>query len=330
MSITDKYSKETMLEPGKSTWTAEQWADALLRRLYNANWGLPRQVLTDRDPKFVSAVWRAIWKRLTTDLLYTTAHHPSTDGQSERMIQLVESALRHYIQSLEDPSQWPLIIPHLQFEINNSKSSSTGKAPNEIIKGFRPLAVSDVIVGRIPALDDDERVRTRLSAADALATAAMTTKYYYDRKHIAKFFNIGDRVYLRLHKGYLVPQAAVLGRKLGQQFTGPFRITERVGRSAYRLAVPQHWKIHNVVSIDHLEPAQMDPFGRQLPPIQPVRVKDHPIETILAERFKNGKQYLVRYQDLDDTYDQWVKPNELGAHAPQLLEQWLERRMLSR
>jgi len=55
----------------------------------------------------------------------------------------------------------------------------------------------------------------------------------------------------------MVPQAAVL-KKFGGQYAGPFKITERIGRLAYRLELPQNWKINDVISIDHLEPAVFD------------------------------------------------------------------------
>ncbi|KAI0838859.1 hypothetical protein F5Y06DRAFT_266714 [Hypoxylon sp. FL0890] len=44
------------------------------------------------------------------------------------------------------------------------------------------------------------------------------------------FSRKGQRVLLRLHKGYNIPAAAILGKKLGQQYVGPFQIVERVGR----------------------------------------------------------------------------------------------------
>ena len=54
MSVTCKFSKAIGLIPGKSTWTAQQWADRLIERLWITNWGPPKQIISDRDRKFVS------------------------------------------------------------------------------------------------------------------------------------------------------------------------------------------------------------------------------------------------------------------------------------
>ncbi|MGD0511075.1 MAG: hypothetical protein ABSA33_04505, partial [Candidatus Micrarchaeaceae archaeon] len=56
MSVTDKYSKAITLIPGKKTWTAKQWADALITRLLIMNWGMPKAIISDRDRKFLSVI----------------------------------------------------------------------------------------------------------------------------------------------------------------------------------------------------------------------------------------------------------------------------------
>jgi len=64
----------------------------------------------------------------------STAYHPQTDGQSERTIQTLEVALRYLIsQGKED---WPRFLPLLRLSLNNRRSETTGKSPNEIVYGF--------------------------------------------------------------------------------------------------------------------------------------------------------------------------------------------------
>ena len=64
MSITCKFSKRITLAPGKTTWKALEWAVALLERLELGDWGLPKAILLDRDPKFLSELWTALFERL--------------------------------------------------------------------------------------------------------------------------------------------------------------------------------------------------------------------------------------------------------------------------
>ena len=76
MSITDKFSKRVTFIPGRTTYTAVQWAHLLLDRLDTADWGIPKAIISDRDRKFVSEIWRAIFEKKGVELLYSTAYYP--------------------------------------------------------------------------------------------------------------------------------------------------------------------------------------------------------------------------------------------------------------
>jgi transposase InsO family protein len=97
LTVTCKASKRVTIIAGKSTWTAVNWAEALLERLLIADWGIPEGIISDRDPKFISEFWRTLFNKLGTKLLMSTAYHPQTDGQSERTNQTVEIALRFFL-----------------------------------------------------------------------------------------------------------------------------------------------------------------------------------------------------------------------------------------
>jgi hypothetical protein len=113
MSVTCKFSKRKMFIPGKVTWSAEEWGNALVDGLLAADWGIPCRIILDRDRKFLSAVWKTIFSRLNMKLLFSLSYHPQTDGQSERTNQSAEICLRYLIGALDDPKQWPVILPFL-------------------------------------------------------------------------------------------------------------------------------------------------------------------------------------------------------------------------
>ncbi len=205
--------------------------DALLA----ANWGFPRSSCPTGT--LSSSTGSGKVQHLGTKLLHTTAYHPATDGLTERTIQTLQSALRHFIHALERPEQWPQCLPRLQFEHNNARSTVTGVSPNEAVLGFTPLNIGDIITNKQVTPDRQfPGPASRLSVQDAIAAAAMNAKRHYDRKREhydrkrePRFFNQRDRVLLRLHKGYAIPRSAQLG-KFGPQYAGPFRVTERIGR----------------------------------------------------------------------------------------------------
>ncbi|SCO49704.1 uncharacterized protein FFNC_12791 [Fusarium fujikuroi] len=83
MTVTCAASKRCLLVPGYSTYTAEDWAIALLRQLLLADWGIPKVIISDRDRKFTSAFWRKLWEVFGCKLAMTTAYYPEADGLSE-------------------------------------------------------------------------------------------------------------------------------------------------------------------------------------------------------------------------------------------------------
>lgn len=106
LTVTDKFWKKLTLIPGRETYRAKDWAVALLDHLIISDWGLPKVMISDRDPKFVAKFWRTWLQRLNVQLLTSMSYHPQTDGQSERTNQTVEIALRYHLATLPSPSHW--------------------------------------------------------------------------------------------------------------------------------------------------------------------------------------------------------------------------------
>ena len=262
LTITCKFSKRLNLIAGKTTYSAKEWALLVLERLQLADWGIPSAIISDRDPKFLSEFWQAIFKKLGTSLLTSTAYHPQTDGQSERTNQTVEIALG-FLLSSTDGTLWPAFLPALQAAFNNTESTATGRSPNEVVYGFKTTEIPALIhpTPNKPELNvATERSIHRSEATDAVAFAAAKAKPWYDKRHKPIILPEGSYAFLRLHRGY-----HLLGhpsRKLSQQYCGPFLMEKRVGKLAYKLKIPAHWRIHPVVSIAQLEPAPngTDPY----------------------------------------------------------------------
>ena len=320
MSVTCKFTKKVLLIPGRDDYTADAWAHRLLDELLRADWGLPTRIISDRDPKFTSMMWKTMFERLETKLLLSTAYHPQTDGQSERTNQTVEIALRYYLAKYPDGAlEWEFILPHIQFIFNNSVNTSTGQTPNEVCLGFRPREHVD-LRPRGPKDIAAERSVKRKEAADSLAAAQVAMKLRYDSKHTPWRPSTGDLVFLRL-KNYNVP--GMRNRKLTPPRVGPFRVKRLTdSRLAAELDdLPATWKIHPVVSLTELEPHPHtdDPYKRATRRPAKLRVDDEllPPEFLLDRRQRKvGRgtlvtEYRVRFERTGPEHDDWVRQEHL-------------------
>ena len=86
--------------------------------------GIPISIISDRDPTFISRFWGKLQEALGTRLNFSTTFHPQTDGQSERVIQVLEDMLRSYVIDYE--GSWDRHIPLVEFVYNNSFQSWNG------------------------------------------------------------------------------------------------------------------------------------------------------------------------------------------------------------
>ncbi|MBW0568465.1 hypothetical protein O181_108180 [Austropuccinia psidii MF-1] len=96
--------------------------------------GVPKIIISDRDPKFTSEFWTNLYDMLGTKLAFSTAYHPQTDGLAERMIQTKEEILRRfcaYDMEYKDHEgyihDWVTLLPAVQLAHNTSQNSTTGK-----------------------------------------------------------------------------------------------------------------------------------------------------------------------------------------------------------
>lgn len=173
---------------------------------------------------------------MSIELLYSTAYHPQTDKSSERTNQTAKIALRFYLNSMKDPTQWLKVLPEIQALLNNSVSATTNKSPNKISYGFQPNRPLDLL--REATRDLQQASLARIKAADAIIFAQTNQKHHYNRKHQPIYLAEGDWAYLRLHKGYSIPSTETLEKKLSQQYIGPFEVLEKVRKLTYRLGIP--------------------------------------------------------------------------------------------
>ncbi|GJP56124.1 hypothetical protein CLOM_g15177 [Closterium sp. NIES-68] len=100
---------------------------------------IPTTLISDRDPKFTSKFWKELMSLLGTKLAMSFAYHPQTDGQTERLNQIVEQLLRAACK--DEISKWDLHLPVLEFAYNNATHAATGQTSFFLCYGRHPLTL---------------------------------------------------------------------------------------------------------------------------------------------------------------------------------------------
>ena len=303
LSMTDKATKRVTFIPGQENHSAEDWGDAIDQRLAEADWGYPRKVIADRDPRWTAAVWRRIWSNRGTKLAFTTAYHAMSDGQSEATNQVAEIALRHFISEMNHPTEWHKALPYIQVTLNSAINRATGSSPHRLMYGISLPTATEPLTDRIKEALGHKGERE--DAKSAVAHGIMAMKRQFDRKHTPLRLQKGDKVVLRIGKGYNTPLSRRYP-KISERYVGPIEILEKVGNLAYRIKVPNWLKgIHDVVSVSHLEPVPKatDPFKRYTCP--PAVVQEVPIESdeIPYERYE---LQAIRASKWEKSNGKWI------------------------
>ncbi|GJP69722.1 hypothetical protein CLOP_g722 [Closterium sp. NIES-67] len=134
--VIDKFSKMGHFIPTHTTARTEETAQLFVRHIISQH-GIPTTLISDRDPKFTSKFWKELMSLLGTKLGMSSAYHPQTDGQTERLNQIVEQLLRAACK--DDISKWDLHLPVLEFAYNNATHAATGQTPFFLCYGRHPL-----------------------------------------------------------------------------------------------------------------------------------------------------------------------------------------------
>jgi transposase InsO family protein len=133
--VVDKLSKYAHFIPLRHPFTAATVARLFLDNIYRLH-GMPLAIISDHDRVFTSAFWKSLFSLIGTSLRMSTAYHPQTDGQTERVNQCLETFLRCFAHAC--PSKWVHWVPLAEFWYNSSYHSSLGHSPFEVLYGFPP------------------------------------------------------------------------------------------------------------------------------------------------------------------------------------------------
>jgi hypothetical protein len=133
--IVDRFSKMAHFVSCSKTISGKETADLLLTSVVRLH-GILEDITSDRGPQFISHFWKQFLQILGTSLNLSSAYHPQTDGQIERVNQIFEQYLQCAISYQQD--DWVDFFPLAEFAYNNSLHASTKVSPFFANYGFHP------------------------------------------------------------------------------------------------------------------------------------------------------------------------------------------------
>jgi hypothetical protein len=95
--------------------------------------GVTNTIVSNIDSKFTSEFWKGSIKGFGTNLNFITTYHPETNGQIERVNQVIEDMLRMYV--MDRPSKWEDYLHLVEFSYKNGYKTSLNMIPFEALYG---------------------------------------------------------------------------------------------------------------------------------------------------------------------------------------------------
>ncbi|KAL0172892.1 hypothetical protein M9458_033203, partial [Cirrhinus mrigala] len=294
--MVDRFSKMCKFFPLKGLPTAMETAETLFQHFFR-HFGLPKEIVSDRGPQFISHVWKAFFKLLGVTVNLSSGYHPQTNGQTERKIQ----ELGRYL-----------------LEQNSLRQDTTGLTPFQCVLGYQPpLFPWTEEPSNVPAVDHWFRESERVwdSAHHHLQRAVRQHKRFADvRRRPAPEFQPGDQVWLSTRDLRLRQPC----RKLSPRHIGPFKILRRINDVTFQLQLPPRYRIHPTFHVSLLKPcypsATEQPGAEVEPP--PPEILEPPsiytVHEILGSRRRGGRlEYLIDWEGYGPEERSWVSRDDI-------------------
>ena len=292
--------------------------------------GVPTSIISDKDSRFTSRLWRSLQQALGTRIDLSTAYHPQTDGQSERTIQTLEDMLRACV--IDFGGNWDTHLPLVELSYNNSYHSSIKAAPFEALYGRKcrsPLCWTEVGDSQLTGLEIIQETTDKIfKIRDRLKAARDRQKSYADKRRRPLEFQVGDRVLLKVSPWKGVIRFGKRG-KLNPRYIGSFKILARVGPVAYQLELPQQLSgIHDTFHVSNLKKCLAD--ETLIIPMDEVRIDDklhfieEPVEVMDREVTKLKRSHIpivkIRWDLSRGPEYTWEREDQMKKQYPHLFK----------
>ncbi|KAK1579641.1 hypothetical protein QYE76_016619, partial [Lolium multiflorum] len=258
--VVDRFSKMAHFIPCHKSDDASHIASLFFREVVRLH-GVPASIVSDRDVKFMSYLWKSLMAKFGVKLLFSSSSHPQTDGQTEVVNRSLSTLLRTLVKT--NLKSWEDCLPHAEFAYNRAKHSTTSRSPFMIVYGFEPPTALDILplpLHERTNMDFDERTtamkklheETRATIQEHVLRQA--TRLNAKKKE--RVFEEGDLVWIHLRKERF-PQER--NSKLKPRGDGPFKVLKRINNNAYVIDIPtSKYLVSNTFNVSDLSPYHGD------------------------------------------------------------------------
>ncbi|GBG78913.1 hypothetical protein CBR_g28628 [Chara braunii] len=259
--IVDRFSKYARLVAMPETARTEY-----VIRMFKENWvrdfGLPKSIVSDRDVRFTSELWKAAAAEQGTQLQMTSGNHPEANGQAEQLNRAVQHLLRHYVKP--DQVDWDEKLALIASLYNNAVHSATGVSPNSLLLTFKPRLPLDFLLPENESttapgtLEFAYRYEQKMQQAVEQMQKARAAMIESENKHRRpSTFQVGDIVWVKSSK---LGQEYGISPKLMPQYFGPWEVLDFVGTDpdghSYVIQIPGHLRTYPVFHSSKLAPSK--------------------------------------------------------------------------
>ena len=324
----DRLTKMAHFSPTTTEITSEGTANLYLQHIFKHH-GLPIDIISDRGPQFTSKFTAKLLELLDIKGNKSTAFHPQSDGQTERVNQVLEQYLRIFCDYQQE--NWCQLLPLAEFAYNNAQHASTKVSPFYANYGYHPRCTLKVLHNNDqstnPAAENlIEKLKIiHTELRKTLETAQTRYKEQYDvQVKTNPPFKVGDLVWLS-RKNITTTRPA---QKLDYRQLGPYKILKIVGESqlAFKLELPPQMKIHPVFHISLLRPYRANTIpGRHQPPPPPIEIDGYNewiVKEILDSRIRYRKlEYFIDWEGYLPSERTWQSVSDV-KHAQEAIAEF--------
>ena len=329
--MVNKLTKKVKLAATHRNFRATDVAEIVWRE-WVREYGVPKQIISDRDPRFDSDFWKALWRLMGTKLRMSTTYHPQTDGQTENMNKTVENMLRSYVNHHLD--DWDEYLISVEIAVNSAVQDSSGYSPYYLTYGQHinlPLSEAAKNTEKTEQTQNEtanefaKRMELHVKEAQRNLLAEQERQRKQANKHRREVsYKVGDMVMLE------TKNLSNYNSKLRPRYCGPFPITKVWSDVNVELDLPDVMEIGRRIHVEKLrlftEDTTRFPTRRQInrPPAAfgKRNKKEYEVERIIDEKVENNvKRYLVLWKNWPISDASWEREASL-TNAPELLAEW--------